>query len=229
VKRRPRAAWFVTLLLGAMAAACGPTRTTYVDLTHTPRQYVPADYRSVHSRWTRTALITKEYDTSLDVAATWKSYDFRWAYTVRYSAVYQLTRPEQEALLSRQVGELQQSDDFYVSAAATRFEWVDFDKPNSVWRVVLSDDQGRELRPLEIKKLKIPAAELEAFFPPSTRILPVQIFYTPYLIRFPHTLPDGTPFIGPQTQRVTLRFAGVLGAAKLTWIMRRPGHAPSAP
>jgi hypothetical protein len=203
-------------------AGCGPGAATYVDLGQTPRTYRPNDYRSVYQRWTRTILITKDYDTSLDAAATWKSYDFRWAYAVRYSATYQLTAAEQEALLKTQLDELATGNVFYVSAGASRFEWVDFEKANTIWRISLLTDEGHEVRPLEIRKLKkVPAAELEAFYPASPRIQPVSSFYSPYQIRFPDKLPDGTPLIGPHTKRVTLRFAGVLGSAEMSWNIRQ--------
>jgi hypothetical protein len=219
---RPGRARLLALALTAVACGCHPGATTYVDLSQTPRQYVPADYRRVYERWTRDALITKDYDTSLDVFATMKSYDFRWAYAVRYSAVYQLTTAEQEALLKTQLTELGASLDFHLSAAATRFEWIDFAKPTSIWRITLLDEQGREVKPLEVKKLKLPMPELDAFYPPSTRTEPVQAFYTPYLIRFPYKLPDGSPLVTPATRKLTLRITGVLGAAELTWALRPP-------
>jgi len=211
------------LVAAALAAGCGPRGSgIVVDLHRSPRSYVPSDYRTVLNRWTRRALITKDFDTTLDVAATLKSQDFRWAYAVRYSAQYQLSTADQEKLLRRQIAELDAAYEFHVAAAATRFEWIDFQNKDSVWRVTLSDDRGHELSPLEIRKLRTPTAETEAFFPPSTRSQPVASFYTTYLIRFSRKLPDGTPLDLENAGRVTLRFAGVLGAAELNWTTQAP-------
>jgi hypothetical protein len=221
---RRRAALAATVVAAAtLAAACGPSGSAVVvDLGQSPRSYAPSDYRKVLSRWTRRALITRDFDTTLDVAATFKSHDFRWAYAVRYSAQYQLSTADQDRLLKGQLAELDAAYEFLVSAAATRFEWVDFHKKDSVWRVRLLDDRGHELAPLEVRRLKTPVAELEAFFPPSTRSQPVASFYTTYLLRFPKKLPDGTPLDLESAGKVTLRFAGVLGAAELNWLVKPP-------
>jgi hypothetical protein len=221
--RRRTALAASVLAAAALAGACGPRGSAVVvDLGNTPRTYVPADYRPVLARWTRRALITKDFDTTLDVAATFKSHDFRWAYAVRYSAQFQLSTADQDKLLKGQLAELDAAHEFLVSAAATRFEWIDFHKKDSVWRVTLLDDGGHQVAPLEIRKLRTPTAELEAFFPPSTRSQPMASFYTTYLLRFPRKLPDGTPLDLGRAGKVTLRFAGVLGSAELNWVIKQP-------
>lgn len=221
-RARGRAALCATALAATLlAGACGPRGSAVVvDLGQMPRSYAPSDYRTVLTRWTRRALITRDFDTSLDVTATFKSHDFRWAYAVRYSAQYQLSTADQDKLLKQQLAELDAAHEFVVSATATRFEWVDFEKKSSVWRVRLLDDRGTELAPLEIRKLRTPEAELEAFFPPSRRSQPVASFYTTYLIRFPRKLPDGTPVELERAGKATLRFAGVLGTAELNWLIK---------
>jgi hypothetical protein len=218
-RRTARAATVVAA--AALAAACGPRGSAaVVDLGHTPRSYVPSDYGQVLERWTRRVLITRDFDTTLDVAATFKSHDFRWAYAVRYAAQYQLSTADQDKLLRGQLAELDAAHEFLVSAAATRFEWIDFHRKNSVWRITLLDDRGHEVAPMEIRKLRTPTAELEAFFPPSTRSQPVASFYTTYLLRFPRKLPNGTPLDLESAAKVTLRFAGVLGSAELNWSVK---------
>ena len=216
-----RAVLAATLAAMVLASGCGPRGSAVVvDLSQTPRSYAPSDYRTVLARWTRRALITRDFDTSLDVAATFKSHDFRWAYSVRYSAQYQLSTADQDKLLKQQLAELDAAYEFVVSAAATRFEWIDFQKKDSVWRIRLLDDRGHEVAPMEVRKLKTPVAELEAFFPPSTRSQPMASFYTTYLMRFPRKLPDGSPLDLEHAGKVTIRFAGVLGAAELNWVIK---------
>jgi len=219
-----RAALAVAVLAATLTSACGPRGSAVVVDLGQPatRSYVPSDYRTVLPRWTRRALITRDFDTTLDVAATLKSHDFRWAYAVRYAAQFQLSTADQDKLLKQQLAELESAYEFVVSAAATRFEWIDFHKKDSVWRVRLLDDRGNELAPMEIRRLKTPVAELEAFFPPSTRSQPMASFYTTYLIRFPKKLPDGAPVDLEHAGKLTLRFAGVLGAAELNWLLKPP-------
>jgi hypothetical protein len=217
---RPRAAGLVALLCGALAG-CGAQSTALVDFAETPRSYVPSDYRTVYGRWTRTAHVSRDYDTSLDVSATLKSYDFRWAYAVRSASLYQLPVAEQEKLLARQLGELRAAHEVHLWVTAARPEWVDFARNKTLWRITLADDQGREVQPLEVRPLKTPPAEVEAFFPVPRRNEAFHGFYTPWLVRFPSKLPDGTPFITTETRAVTMRLAGVLGAAELRWTAKR--------
>src|SRR5262252_10124356 len=59
--------------------------TPEVTLAQGARQYTPSDYERVLSRWTRSEdLITlRALDNLLTVTATFESWDFRWAYSVR--------------------------------------------------------------------------------------------------------------------------------------------------
>ena len=220
--------WATVLCSALLPLGCGPKGSAViVDLGRTPRSYVPSDYRTVLKRWTRTAVITRDFDTTLDVAATFKSYDFRWAWAVKYAAHYQLSTADQDRLIKQQLAELEAAYEFHISATASRFEWIDFHKKDSVWRITLLDDRGNEVAPIEIQKLKIPAAELETFYPPSTRSEPVTSFYTTYLVRFPTRLPNGQPFDLEHAGKVTLRISGVLGAVELNWLLRPPAAAGS--
>ncbi|MEP7053570.1 MAG: hypothetical protein ABJB12_24620, partial [Pseudomonadota bacterium] len=78
-------------VLGAsLLPAC---RTTTVGLDEGPREYVASDYESVLKAWTRTEQLTtvNAMDNVFTVTATYESWDFRWAYTVRYAEDYRLT------------------------------------------------------------------------------------------------------------------------------------------
>ena len=100
VGRRRAVLAATALAVATLAGACGPRGSAIVvDLGQSPRSYAPSDYRTVLARWTRRALITRDFDTTLDVAATFKSHDFRWAYAVRYSAQFQLSTADQDKLL----------------------------------------------------------------------------------------------------------------------------------
>src|SRR5215475_5715605 len=96
--------WF--LLLPLMSLACSEAR---VSLVGGPREYVPSDYDTVFNRWTRTEqLITlSELDDMLTASATFESWDFRWAYVVKYSADYRLTVEQRRELLQRTLADTQ--------------------------------------------------------------------------------------------------------------------------
>ena len=66
-----------------------------------PREYVSTDYESVLRLWTRSAQFTSldATDNVLTVTATYESWDFRWAYVVRYAEDYRLTVDQRKALL----------------------------------------------------------------------------------------------------------------------------------
>src|SRR5688572_31206927 len=77
-----------TCLVGV--AACSAPQ---VSLAEEPREYVATDYEVVLARWTRTEhlIALSELDDLLTVTATFESWDFRWAYVVRYAQDYRLT------------------------------------------------------------------------------------------------------------------------------------------
>ena len=73
----------------SLLAGCGHAK---VSLADGPREYVPSDYEHVLDRWTRTEQLfaLAELDDVLTATATFESWDFRWAYVVRYAHDYRL-------------------------------------------------------------------------------------------------------------------------------------------
>src|ERR1043165_2077126 len=94
----------VAALLLTASAGCAPTK---VSLREGPREYVATDYEDVLDRWTRTEdLITlSELDNLLQTTATFESWDFRWAYVVRYVEDYRLTIDQRKKLLEKTLDE----------------------------------------------------------------------------------------------------------------------------
>jgi hypothetical protein len=76
-----------------------------------------------------------------------------------------------------------------------------------VWRVVLVDEKGNEIPPLEIIKDRRPAFTVRADFPA------LGDFATPYIARFPRT----TPLLGPNVKSLRLRLFGVRGGVEVVW------------
>ena len=184
-----------------------------VTLTEGPREYVATDYDAVLDRWTRTERLFSlpELETYLTVTATFESWDFRWAYVVRYVQDYRLTIDQRRKLLERALDETRQKHQFFVALYGGERRYNDLTKPNSAWIVRLIDDTGNETAPQEMVAIKKPNAIERNYFPYNTT------FRQAFRIRFPRVTAEGRPTISPQAKWAGLRFAGAQGNNELVW------------
>jgi hypothetical protein len=198
--------------LGTAAVAISCTQPP-VRLNEGPREYAPTDYELVLDRWTRSEnLITmNEMDNVLTVTATYESWDFRWAYVVRYADDYRLTVDQRSTLLARSLAETGTSHTFYLALYAQKFKWNDLTMENPAWIVRLIDDQGSETAPTEIEPIKKPGAIERTYFPYTTP------WRSAFRIRFPKTRSDGRATIARDARWFGLRFAGAQGNNALVW------------
>ena len=98
----------------------------------------------------------------LTVTATFQSWDFRWAYVVKYANDYRLTVEQRRALLDKTLAESQDSHRFYVALYGTKWRWDDLTKPTSAWIVRLIDEKGNETAPTHLELLMQPIMDAEA-------------------------------------------------------------------
>jgi hypothetical protein len=215
------------LLAVAMATpALGGCATSLVSLKEGPREYVATDYESVLRVWTRTEnlIALSELDNFLTATATFESYDFRWAYVVRYVQDYRLTIEQRKRLLDKTLEETRTHHQFFVAIYGGERRWNDLTKPDSAWIVRLIDEKGNETAPEEITAIKRPNALERTYYPYVTP------FRRAFRIRFPRTLPDGRPTISPSAKWFGLRFAGAQGNTELVWevLDPSPGGATAA-
>ena len=200
----PFAAWGAT--------ACVDPR---ISLGQGPREYVPSDYSQVLKTWTReqSLIDLSELDQKLNVTATYESWDFRWAYVVRYASDYRLTIGQRSELLERTLAELKDDHEFYVALYSSNANWrsADLSRPTSVWIVRLIDDQGTETAPSKIESIIKPGALEQRYFPYTT------VWRHAFRIRFPRTSSDGRPTISSNARWFGLRFAGAEGNEELVW------------
>lgn len=206
-------------LLLALLASAGCARRT-VRLAEGPREYAPTDYEVVLDHWTRSEdlIVVSEADNVLTVTATYESWDFRWAYTVRYADDYRLTVDQRRALLERSLSETRRTHTFYLALYAQRHKWNDLKADNPAWIVRLIDDQGSETAPLEIEPIKKPGAIERTYFPYTTP------WRSAYRIRFPRARSDGRPTISSSAKWFGLRFAGAQGNEALVWELEKDGQ-----
>lgn len=211
VKRTAAAYAFGLLAIASLlVAGCA---TPAVSLGEGPREYVATDYENVLRKWTRTQeLFTlSELDNFLTATATFESWDFRWAYVVRYVQDYRLTIEQRKKLLERTLEETRQRHQFFVAIYGGERKYNDLTKPNSAWIVRLIDDTGNETAPEEIIAINKPNALERTYYPYNTE------WRRAFRIRFPRVTADGRPTISPAAKWFGLRFAGAQGNSELIW------------
>ncbi|WP_240488508.1 hypothetical protein [Labilithrix luteola] len=199
-------------MLFAAATGCAEPK---VSLSTGPREYTESDYAQVLKRWTRDkSLVTlSELDTLLTVTSTFESWDFRWAYVVKYANDYRLTVEQRRTLLEKTLSETLDSHRFYVALYGTKPRWSDLTRANSAWIVRLIDEEGNETAPLSIELIERPGPLEIRYFPYTT------VFRNVFRIKFPTTTPDGRATISPNARWFGLRFAGAEGNEELRWVL----------
>jgi hypothetical protein len=188
--------------------ACQPSP---VDLSHGSREYVPADYEDVLERWTRRDKSFEDFDVNLSVAATYWSWDFTWAYAVKYAKLYGMNEQKGTAFRKKLLQEKQKHHEFFLSVATQEPEWNDLSDKDSIWRIVLIDDQKRQIPPLDIELVEPVTTAHRTFFPH------LKLFSHGYRVRFPRTGPKDTAFVREETSHFILQIAGPEGKVRLKW------------
>jgi hypothetical protein len=202
-------------LLSLALCACSVPR---VSMTAGPREYVPTDYPVVLERWTRekSLILLSEMEDKLTVTATYESWDFRWAYVIRYAADYRLTVQQRREVLDRTLRETEDDHEFYVALYGGNWRSTDLSRPTSAWIVRLIDDQGTETAPSKIDLIVKPGPLEKRYFPYTT------VWRHAFRIRFPKSTGDGRPTIAANARWFGLRFAGAEGNEELRWEIEQP-------
>ncbi|MBS2020635.1 MAG: hypothetical protein JST00_47715 [Deltaproteobacteria bacterium] len=221
VRARAGYATLAAILVSLGAASCSEPK---VSLTTGPREYTDSDYAQVLERWTRTKNLIEvsELDNLLTVTATFESWDFRWAYVVKYANDYRLTVEQRRTLLEKTLAETQDAHRFYVALYGTNHRWADLTRANSSWIVRLIDDEGNETAPLSIELISRPGPLEKRYFPYST------VWRHVFRIKFPTTTPNGQPTIASDARWFGLRFAGAEGNQELRWELGEAATKKSA-
>ena len=191
-------------------AGCGPGR---VAMRESTRAFTASDYGGVYDRWTRNA---DDFDFGhlgevLHVTATFESWEFRWAYVVRYAADHSLTTDERTRTLEQSLADSRERHRFLVTVGVPIFREGDLTGSYSDVRVVLVDPDGRQTTPAEILRVTRPSTDQRIYFPSINRQRHT------FRIAFPALANDGTPTIPANASQITLRFASALGIVDLHW------------
>jgi hypothetical protein len=205
------------MLLLVVAGACSPPA---VSLQEGPREYVATDYEGVLKRWTReeSLILFDELERALTVAATFETWDFRWAYVIRYATDYRLTIPQRQRLLGQRLNETRKDHQFFIALYGANQKQNDLTKADSPWIVRLIDATGNETAPIQVEAIKKPTALERRYYPYNS------VWRKAFRIRFPAQGKDGRPTLSPNATWVGLRFAGAWGNTDLIWQLETPGH-----
>src|SRR5262249_56611855 len=136
----------ISVALLSLVASCAEPK---VSMSPGPREYVASDYPQVLKRWTRNEnlIVLSELDDLLTVTATFESWDFRWAYVVRYSQDYRLTIDQRKKLLERTLEETRQRHQFFVAIYGGERKYNDLTKENRPRVVRLTDETRNATAP----------------------------------------------------------------------------------
>jgi len=200
--------------LGALAAlaalgalgACSASNPT-VRLTEDWPAPV-RDYSHVVADWTRSAQLRGEYQEVCDLVATFKSAEWRASYAMRDAENRGLTGDALAQRIAQSRAEVAGPYEIEVMVTTWDRRENDLDRgQKSVWHMVLIDEKGEEIEPLEIIKDRRPVFVVRAEFPAFGE------FATPYVARFPRS----AQLFGPEAKQVRLRMSSTRGGLEVLW------------
>jgi hypothetical protein len=188
-------------------AACAESPSVRLDEVWPAQTPV---YDDTTIAWTRAAALHGQYQEALDLHALFKSPDWRAAHANRVADQRGLIGAARDQLFTQAKADMAGPYELELLVATWDRRENDLDRgKKSVWRVVLVDDQGHEIEPLEIVRDRRPIETLRAEF------RDVSDFATAYVARFPRT----TTLLGPNVRAFRLRMSGERGAVELVWAL----------
>jgi hypothetical protein len=201
--RAARVTVLVTVLVGAACTVSYPGVRLTEDWPATPR-----DYTSVVHDWTRKAQLHASYQEVCELVAIFKSAEWRAAFARHDADLRGLVGEGREQRIAQSRAEVAGPYELEIMLTTWDRRENDLDHgKRSVWRVVLIDENGQEIEPLEIVRDRRPAFVVRAEFPALGE------FATPYIARFPRT----RPIFGPGAKQVRLRMTSTRGGLEVDW------------
>lgn len=195
-----------TALLVLVVAACGASEPRVRLTEEWPAQ--TDDYDDVVDRWTRRGTLRGGYQEVLELAATLKSPEWRVAHASRDADNRGLQGEARAQLLAQ--AQAAAAGPYELQVMVTTWDRRENDLhrgAKSVWKIVLLDEQGMEIVPLEVVKDKRPAFVVRAEYPAFGD------FAESYIARFPRD----SKIMGPGVKRVRLRISSARGGLELAW------------
>jgi len=206
------------LVFWLLAASVGCKQYT-ITMEPGPRVFTPDSYDIVWSAWTREEeeFSWKDLAHELHVTATFESWEFRWAYVVRYAHDYSLLPTARDEMLQASLARSRQEHRFFVTLVGFDFRESNLVSKQSAWRVLLIDPEGRQTVPILLERVRRPSAVDRVYFP---QVDPLR---ETFRVTFPAVDADGRPTIPDRAPFVVLRFTGARGRVDLRWELQ-PGR-----
>ena len=169
--------WALVLLL----CGCATQR-----IPHVPGDPPPAvddgaaerAYQDTLDRWTRSQSVYDNLDTKLFVRATYQSAPFAEARVRREGVFKAWPEPMLQEKLHAEQQRLEGVTEFFLAVHANDYRFEDFDKANSLWRMVLKVG-GQEIAPVEVKRLGRTNTEMRSTYSY------MESFWVGYRVQFP--------------------------------------------
>ena len=202
-----------TLCLILTVLAASGCRQHKISMQPSARTFTPESYISVWDAWTREkeTFSWKELAHEIHVAATFESWEFRWAYVVRYAYDYSLKPEARDEMLDASLASSRQEHRFFVTLSGMDFRESNLAGKTSAWRVLLIDPEGNQTVPLLMERVKRPTAVDRVYFPQ------VSPYRQTFRLTFPAVEADGRKTIPDGAEFILLRFTGARGRADLRW------------
>jgi hypothetical protein len=168
-------------------------------------------YLDVLNRWSRKETLYSQFETKVQITATYKNDEYNRAYSAEYARVYYLTDAERKTRDELQSGFTRESREFFFYAAMAAKERNDFDRPNSIWTIFLIDEQGNQIQPLEVRRIERITPLMEEFYPYVNKY-----YGNCYSLKFPIPATGGKTGLDV-AKPMKIVFSSVLGKAELAW------------
>ena len=204
-----------TIILTGVLIASGCTGIKNQETAGQPPVSVKESvYWDVLEAWTQEGRIYDGLSTRLISKATFKSAAFRQAYSAEYARLYKLEGSEYDTLVADQQKEAVDYNDFVFAAYVPEKHWDDFSKETSMWKIYITRDNGEQIRPLEIRKLKRKDPITDYFYPYITTWKSI------YHVRFPMFNPKtGSQLMDDPYDTVTLVMTSVIGSVEFKVVL----------
>jgi len=200
------------LALVVAIAACGPTPVA-VRTTDTWPQQV-ADYDDVVAGWTRRTTLRGQYQEAAELLAVFESPDWRAAHAAHDAETRGLAGSARDAVFAQARADMAGPYEVEILFTTWDRKENDLDRgKRSLWKVVLVDDRGDQIEPLEIVKDKRPLYQLKAEFPTFADWPTFGDFGTAYVARFAHQ----NPILGDNVKAIRLRISSERGGLEVVW------------
>lgn len=176
----------------------------------------PTPYQRVTKEWTRKTQLRGPYQEVMQLAATYKSAEWRAAYAQKDAQARGLSGAAREQRIAQ--AEAEASGPIEIHLLLTTWDRRENDLDHgkkSVWRVRMLDEAGGEVEPLEIVKDKRPLLVVRAEFPAMGD------FATAYVAKFPRkTEPASVAGASAPGKSIRLRLSSERGGVEVEWPVR---------